>query len=272
MTQHFGVVGHPVSHSLSPTMFGAAFWEYNLDADYELFDVEPAQLSEFLKRVPSEPIAGLSVTIPHKETIVPLLNAVDEKAKIIGAVNTVVNKDGKLKGYNTDWQGALKALEEVTDLSGKTVVVLGAGGAAAAIMYACRQAGATVIVLNRTEEKAKELADRFGCGYGLLDEILQHPADVLVHTTSVGMTPHTDVSLVPRAYFKRGMIVMDIVYNPLETKLVKEARAVGCKIIPGHKMLLYQAEKQFELWFKKKPPVEKMEKAVVAALQLRIKN
>lgn len=267
MTQHFGVVGHPISHSLSPTMFAAAFWEYNLDADCEKYDIDPAKLGEFLERVRSEPIAGLSVTIPHKETIVPLLNAVDEKAKIIGAVNTVVNKEGKLKGYNTDWQGALKAIEEVTDLSGKTVVVLGAGGAAAAIVYACRRAGATVIVLNRTEDKAKELADRFGCGYGRLDEILQHKSDILVHTTSVGMTPNTGVSLVPPEYYRRGMVVMDIVYIPLETKLVKEARAVGCKIIPGYKMLLYQAEKQFELWFKKKPPVEKMEKALLEALR-----
>jgi len=177
-----------------------------------------------------------------------------------------VNKNGRLKGYNTDWTGAQRALEAVTSLEGKRVLVIGAGGAAASIVYACRKLGAAVTVLNRTEDKAKILADKFGCGYGLLDEILQHPADILVHTTSVGMAPNTGATLVPAEYFRRGMVVMDIVYVPLETKLVREARAAGCRIVPGYKMLLYQAEKQFELWFKKKPPVQKMEKALLQAL------
>jgi shikimate dehydrogenase len=280
MTQLYGVIGHPVGHSLSPDMFNAAFFDYNMDARYERFDVEPDMLKDFLMTrlgragapvsvpgVDDEPIFGLSVTIPHKEKIITFLNEVDEVAMEIGAVNTVERKkNGKLKGYNTDWIGAQRALEEAGPLEGKRVLVLGAGGAAAAIVYACRSAGAAVTVLNRTEDKAKLLADKFHCGYGVLSEIMNHAADVVVHTTSVGMTPHTGVSLVPPEYFKRGMVVMDIVYNPLETKLVRDARAAGCRIVPGHKMLLYQAEKQFDIWFRKKPPELKMEKALLEEL------
>jgi len=299
MTAIYGVIGHPVGHSLSPDMFNTAFYEYNEDARYEAFDVAPEKLKDFIGTnvktggagndssgmVPAGeadepgvafcgPILGLSVTIPHKETIIPLLNEVDDVAMEIGAVNTVERKISgragaqkiRLKGHNTDWIGAQKALEEVTSLEGKRVLVIGAGGAAAAIVYACRKAGAAVTVLNRKEDKAKQLADKFNCGYGVIDEILRHPADVLVHTTSVGMSPNTGVSLVPPEYFKRGMVIMDIVYNPLETKLVKEARAAGCRIVPGYKMLLYQAEKQFELWFKKKAPILKMEKALLEGL------
>jgi len=289
MTQFYGVIGHPAGHSLSPDMFNAAFFEYGMDAQYERFDVEPEKLGDFIaERVSSpvpgeagsvpgvdgEPILGLSVTIPHKEKIIPLLNEVDDVAREIGAVNTVERvlrgsagkKVARTKGYNTDGVGAQRALEEACTLEGKRVLVIGAGGAAAAIVYACRQAGAAVTVLNRTEDKAKQLADKFHCGYGLLSEILNHPADVLVHTTSVGMTPNVGVSLVPPGYFRKGMVIMDIVYNPLETRLVKEARAAGCRIVPGYKMLLYQAEKQFEIWFKKKPPAQKMEKALLEGL------
>jgi shikimate dehydrogenase len=275
MTQIYGVIGHPIAHSLSPVMFNAAFFEYSMDARCEKFDVKPEELRKFMvPDVDKRHFSGLSVTIPHKETIIPLLDEIDETAREIGAVNTVKivsrgsagEKSARTKGFNTDWFGARKALEEVTSLDGKRVLVLGAGGAAAAIVYACRKAGATVTILNRTEEKAKHLADRFHCGYGVLSQILTHPAEVLVHTTSVGMTPNIGVSLVPREYFHKGMVVMDIVYNPLETRLVHEARMAGCRVVPGYKMLLYQAEKQFEIWFQKKPPTQKMEKALLEAL------
>jgi shikimate dehydrogenase len=267
MTAVYGILGHPIAQSLSPVMFEAAFFAYNIDAECRKFDVTPADLKTFLVKAKADGVAGLSVTVPHKETIMEFLNEIDEKAEEIGAVNTVVNKGGKFKGYNTDYFGALKALEEVTSLEGKKILVIGAGGAAAAIVYGCRKAGGIVTVLNRGEQKAKELADRFGCGYGTIDEILQHQSHVLVHTTTVGMVPNTGASLVPPQYFKKGLVVMDIVYNPLETRLVKDARAAGCRIIPGHKMLLYQAEKQFEIWFKKKPPLEKMEQALLKALK-----
>lgn len=306
MTALYGVIGHPVQHSLSPVMFESAFEQYNMDASYERFDVESKDLAEFLEemRTPqllggTKPVGtfgafgaqGLTVTIPHKEAMVPFLDFVQKEAKTIGAVNTIVNAGGKLKGYNTDWLGALRALEDVTNLDGKRVVVLGAGGAAAAIVYGCLKAGAFVTVLNRHLEKANELATRFEKDFmkkigqnseqvqrkndltdrkiitGTLDEILSHPADILIHTTSIGMTPHVHQSLVPTEYFRKGMVVFDVVYNPLKTKLVQDAEAAGCRIVPGYKMLLYQAEKQFELWFKKKPPLENMEKVLLEQLQ-----
>lgn len=298
MKSSFGVLGHPVAHSLSPVMFEAAFFEYGIEEKYEHFDIEEKALEKFLEalRQPNSEVRGLSVTIPYKEKIMEWVDVLDEKAQIIGAVNTLVpTKTKKIsgkrkvwKGFNTDWIGAAKALEEVTSLEGKRVVILGAGGAAAAIVYACVQAGARVTILNRNVKKAQELAERFNefakdgtlnkkkkgnesdedlhfipLNFGSLEEILNHPADILIHTTSIGMWPNVKNSLVPLEYFKRGMVVFDIVYNPLQTRLVKEATAAGCKIIPGYKMLLYQAEKQFELWFGKKAPVHVMEKALI---------
>lgn len=263
MTPLYGVVGYPVKHSLSPAMFGAAFYAYNMDANYEHFEVHPDELRYFLKEVREKPIMGLSVTIPHKEAIIPLLDGVDKHARAIGAVNTVANVNGKLKGYNTDFEGARRALEEASDLTGKKILIIGAGGAARAITYACAQAGADVTVLNRTIKKAQELAEDFGVKAGALSEISMHRPHILIHTTSVGMAPNLNESLVPPDFFMKGMVVMDIVYNPPETRLVKDAKKAGCRIVPGHKMLLYQGEKQFEIWFKKKPRTDKMEEALL---------
>ena len=266
MSGLYGVIGYPVKHSLSPAMFAAAFYEYNMEDKYELFEVHPDDLGSFMREVKSRPISGLSVTIPHKEIILKHLDSLNAHAKKIGAINTVVNVDGKLKGYNTDWLGAKKALEEVTDLEGKKVLVLGAGGAAKAIVYACKQAGARVTILNRTLEKAKKIAEKFDAEAGHLSSIMNYRPHILIQTTSVGMAPNVTQTLVPKEFFMRGMIVMEIVYNPVETRLVKEARRAECRIIPGYKMLLYQGEQQFEIWFGKKPRTEKMEEAMLTNL------
>lgn len=269
----YGVVGYPVKHSLSPAMFKAAFWEYDMDDSYEQFEVPPEELESFAKgRVLDEPISGLSVTIPHKEKIMGMLDSVDKHARAIGAVNTVLNDGGKLKGLNTDCIGARKAIEEVVDVNGREVVVVGAGGAAAAVVYACAEMGARVTILNRSVERAEFLAERFGgesenVFAGSLDDILHHPAHLLVHTTSVGMGADVGRSLVPEEYFRRGMFVFDIVYTPMETQLLKEAARNECRTIPGYKMLLYQGEKQFEIWFGKRPRTEKMEEALLEALR-----
>lgn len=267
----YGVIGYPVKHSLSPPMFRAAFWEYNMDDEYEHFEVAPENLKEFLVEARKKPISGLSVTIPHKETIMPMLDSLGTHAKKIGAVNTVVNKKGKLRGYNTDWIGAKRAIEEVMDIEGKDVLVLGAGGAAAAIVYACTQMGARVTVLNRSVERAEKLAEKFRVDgaevrAGVLEDILHYRAHLLVHTTSIGMGADANRSLVPIEYFKKGLFVFDIVYNPLENKLVREAKRNDCRTIPGYKMLLYQGERQFELWFGKKPRTEAMEAALLEEL------
>ncbi len=271
----YGVIGFPVKHSLSPVMFSAAFWEYNMDATYEKFEVAPDDLGDFLKDVRKRPVMGLSVTIPHKTAIMAHLDSLDTHAELIGAVNTVVNRKGKLKGFNTDWIGALRAIEEVMSVKDKDVVILGAGGAAAAITYACVNAGARVTILNRNLNKAQELADRFGGDFensykmrvGLLSDILQYRANLLIHTTSIGMGADSDRSLVPTEFFKRGLVIFDVVYTPLENKLVRSAKRAGCRVIPGWKMLLYQGEKQFELWFKKKPRTSKMEEALLEELE-----
>lgn len=287
-------------------MFATAFWEYNMDDEYKHFEIAPEQLGAFLTAVKkggefgdlddAGRIHGLSVTIPHKETIIPLLDSVESHAKEIGAVNTVVKdygagrKDGKilLKGYNTDWIGAKRAIEEVMDVEGKDVVVLGAGGAAHAIVYACLRMGARVTVLNRTLERAEELAKRFNDNVetgenggehafedadaaprvraGLLTDLMDCRANLLVQTTSVGMGADAERTLVPVEFFKKGMVVFDIVYTPLENRLVREAKRHECRVIPGYKMLLYQGERQFELWFRKKPRTEKMESAVLEYL------
>lgn len=271
MPQQFGVIGYPVRHSMSPQMFEAAFFEYNIDAEYRKYEVAPDDLKEFMAEMKSgaDALRGLSVTIPHKMEIAKYLDTVDKHAKAIGAVNTVFNKGGKLKGYNTDWLGAKKALEDVTELEGRDVVVLGAGGAAAAIVYACTQSGARVTILNRSVAKAQRLAEQFSCNAGPLDDLFSIRADILVHTTSIGMHPHEHESLVDPDYFKRGMVVFDIVYNPFETKLVREAKRAECRIVPGYKMLLYQGEAQFEIWFNKKPRIEAMEKALLDNLNDR---
>lgn len=272
----YGVIGHPIGHSLSPVIFSAAYKEAGIDAECVRFDVEPEKLAQFLGRVRAESIAGLSVTIPHKEAILPLLDWVDETARLIGAVNTVVNDNGKLCGFNTDWIGAQRALKTEAGganfLAGKKVLVLGAGGAAAAVVYACLNDGAEATILNKSLEKAAELANRFKknrseiCKIDFLDSIINHPADILINATPVGMFPNVNETLVPEKYFKKNMVVFDVVYTPMETLLVKQARAAGCKIVPGYKMLLYQAERQFELWFKKRAPIKVMESALLRKL------
>jgi shikimate dehydrogenase len=264
----YGVIGYPVKHSLSPAMFSAAFWEYNMEDEYEHFEVHPDDLGAFMREVKSRPVMGLSVTIPHKETIIKHLDSLDVHSKNIGAVNTVVNVDGKLKGYNTDWIGAQRAIENNTGLEDKHVLILGAGGAAKAVAYGCKQAGARVTILNRNVEKAKQLAENLDAEAGSIGDILQYRPHILVHTTSVGMAPNIDQTLVPTEFYKRGMFVMDIVYTPMETRLVREAKRAECRIIPGYKMLLYQGEKQFEIWFGKKPRTAKMEEALLSTLKV----
>ncbi|MCC7197358.1 shikimate dehydrogenase [Candidatus Peregrinibacteria bacterium] len=266
MSQSFGVIGHPIAHSLSPVLFRRAFLELGIDAEMERYDIPPEKLKSFIERVREEKFRGLSVTIPLKDDVMQYLDEIDPVAAEIGAVNTVVNDDGTLKGFNTDWIGATKAVEALTSFKGKTVVILGAGGAAAALVYAARKAGGAVIILNRTIEKAREMADHFHCGYESLDNLMKYPADILINTTSVGMSPNVDETLVPLEYFHSGMTVFDVVYTPLETRLVREANAADCVIVAGYKMLLFQAEKQFELWFGKQAPLKQMEESLLKAL------
>jgi shikimate dehydrogenase len=255
-SKKFGILAYPAGHSLSPAMFKAAFGSAGIDAAYEVFEIPEAELEEFVR---DREFDGLSVSLPYKEKIVGLLDEVDKAADAIGAVNTVVRDGDVLRGFNTDWIGAVEALKELgADLDGKKVVVLGAGGAARAITYGLAREGAEIVVLSRNLEDAKVLGEDFSVEYGMLSDAPEHECDILIQATSVWITSGLDVKIVPDSYVSelgaRGGVVMDIVYKPLMTPLLEYAREVGCHVVTGDKMLLNQAVKQFELWFGKEAP------------------
>lgn len=257
------VIGNPIEHSLSPQMHNAAYKHVGLPYIYVAFRV--SDIEQAVKGIKALRIKGVSVTIPHKETVMKHLDSITDEAEQIGAVNTIVaDTDGKLTGHNTDGQGAIQALEEKTTISHKKVVLLGAGGAAKAIAYAIRKKGGDLLILNRSEEKAKKLAKETGARYGdlnMLSEITT--SDILIHATPSGMTPNTGESLVPEGMLHKNLTVFDIVYNPKETKLLRDAQKAGCQVVYGYKMLLYQAVAQFELFTGEKAPVAIMEKALL---------
>ncbi len=256
----YGILGHPVAHSLSPAMHNAAFEFTGLNAVYLAFDV--TDLENALAGVRALDIRGLSVTIPHKVAVMELMDDVDDVARRIGAVNTIVNRNGRLFGANTDWIGAVKALEEKTSLKGKRVLVLGAGGSARAVCAGLIERHALVHVANRTVEKALRLAEATGCSAGGLDAIQDIQADILINTTSVGMEPDSDRMPVPADMLGRFTLVMDIVYAPVETMLLKKAAEAGCETVNGLRMLLLQAVAQFEMWTGQDAPAAVMEQVL----------
>ncbi len=263
-TKLYGVVGHPISHSLSPTMQNAAFSASGLNAIYLAF--ETRDIEGCLKGVRALGIGGMSVTLPHKSAVIPLLDEVDGLAKRIGAVNTLVNDDGKLIGYNTDAVGALNALATKTELSGKTCLIIGAGGAARAIGFILKEKGVELELANRSAERGRALARSLACPFMPLDELEETTADLLIQTTPIGMTPDEEGCPIPEQILKKGMVVMDIIYNPLETRLLTMARARGCLTINGLGMFIYQGAEQFRLWTGLEAPVNAMTRAVKEAL------
>ncbi len=262
MYEVYGIIGDPVSHSLSPVMHNLAFRERNIKAVYGAFRVDSSELAKAVEGIRALNIKGLSVTIPHKEKIMEYLDEIDETAREIGAVNTILNQDGILKGYNTDWIGVLKAFEKNgVNLKDKRVVVVGAGGASKAVIYALIKGGAKeIFVYNRTFERAKELQKKFGIIAKPWEELKNAVGEVIVQTTSVGLkswdTP------VEEEIISRFKVAMDIVYLPLKTRFLSIAEKCGLKIIDGLQMLLYQGVEQFKLWTGIEPPVELMEKAI----------
>ncbi|MBN1627155.1 MAG: shikimate dehydrogenase [Deltaproteobacteria bacterium] len=254
------VIGNPVRHSLGPAMQNAAFREKGINAVYLAFEATDA--GACIKGVRSLGIRGLSVTIPFKTDIIPFLDEVDDLALRIGAVNTVVNKEGRLRGYNTDAYGALMALEEKTEVPGKRVVIIGAGGASRAVGYILKEKGATVVVSNRSQVRGMVLCRDLGCEFIAPDKLHDVHADIIINTTPVGMSPDIDKSPVPEKIFKEGMTAMDIIYNPLKTRFLAAAKARGCEIVNGLSMFVYQGAEQFRLWTGIKAPVEVMTAAV----------
>ena len=275
------IIGYPIGHSMSPTMHNAAFRELGLDYKYEAAPIEPERLAGFLDGVLRRPdIRGASVTIPHKIAVIEQLDVVNREAADIGAVNTIVNDEGTLKGYNTDGLGALKALKESAgDLSDKRTVLLGAGGAARAVAYRLVQEAGGLIILNRTARRAVELAEylrgkagsrRIEVSAAPLDEAHLARAvggsDILINATPVGMHPNVEGTPVPRHILHSRLLVFDLVYNPLRTRLMREAEAAGAGTLSGVEMLVYQGAEAFRLWTGREAPVGLMLRVVREAL------
>ncbi len=264
-TALYGVVGHPIGHSLSPTMHNTGFSAIGLNAIYLAFETK--DIEGCIQGMRALNIRGMSVTLPHKSSVIPLLDEVDDLAEKIGAVNTIVNGDGHLIGYNTDAVGVLLSLEERIELSGKSCLIIGAGGAARAIGFMLAEKGVDLKVSNRSVERGEALANSLACAFVPLDELQETIADVLIQTTPVGMIPRKEECLVPKQVLKKGMVVMDIVYNPLKTALLSMAEARGCLTINGLRMFIHQGAEQFRLWTGLEAPVRAMTHAVEEALK-----
>jgi shikimate dehydrogenase len=275
-TQLCGLLGNPVDHSLSPTIHNAAFRQLRLNFVYLAFPVQDLEGAVRGLRALGH-IRGLSVTIPHKVTILPLLDSVETTAKHIGSVNTIVKDRGLLVGSNTDASGALQALRQGgVETTGQRVVILGSGGAARAIAFALGVEGKiehlTLLGVDDQERTtlAKDLKAKTSIllhDNSLTPETLQSAlaqAQLLIHCTPIGMHPKVDESCVPKHLLHRDLTVMDIVYNPLNTRLLQDAQAAGCRTIQGINMFLYQAVGQFELWTGKSAPIEVMRKVLTS--------
>ncbi len=263
-TRVYGLLGRPVAHSLSPAMHNAAFRELGLNAIYVAFEV--SDLARAVAGLRGLQIPGVSVTIPLKEEIIPLLDELDPQAARIGAVNTVVNRAGHLVGHNTDWLGALMALEEQTQITGKRFLILGAGGAARAIAFAVLEKGGQAAITDVDQDKALALSRQLGAAAVAADNLGKHPAEVLINATPVGMEPKSgDIPLDPNL-LAGYRVVMDIVYKPLDTRLLQEAKARGCQVIDGLRMLIHQGAAQFELWTGRPAPVDIMARAAYDSL------
>jgi len=275
----FGVFGDPIAHSLSPAMHNAAFSALGMDCIYHAFRVKPEKLEKAILGAEAMGLGGLNLTVPLKETALKLdCIKPDPLAERIGAVNTIVfGENGEIKGYNTDGLGAKQALQNAAvEIKGSKIVVAGAGGAARAIAFQLAADGAEITIVNRTEGRAIELAkdisaaalsgDVTGRGLSELKDLLQD-TDVLINTTTLGMHPNIDTAIATAEDLHPSLTVFDIVYNPLETRLLKEAKASGAKTVSGVLMLVYQGAEAFRLWTGIEPPVELMKKTVLEALQ-----
>jgi shikimate dehydrogenase len=276
-TRVCGVIGDPIEHTLSPTIHNAAFNHLKLDFVFLAFRVKAAEIENAMHGMRGLGIHGLNVTMPHKSTVIGYLDEVDPTVKSLGSVNTILNKNSELSGFNTDGVGALKALQENGEvLSEKKVLLLGAGGAAKAIAFSLAKEVGELAILNRTAEKAKEIAETLGgmsnkkvVGGALSsDNIAKNlrDSDILINATSVGMKPNHSQSLVAPQWLKSHLVVMDIVYNPVETKLAKDAKVAGAQVISGVETLIYQGAASFELWTGRSAPIEVMRRAALNKL------
>jgi shikimate dehydrogenase len=276
-TKLLGLIGHPIKHSYSPFIHNAAFEMKKLNYIYLPFDITKSNLKSALKGMAILGFKGFNVTIPHKENILNMLNTISEEASIIGAVNTVVNDHGELNGYNTDVYGVTETLAPYKkDITGSVVSVVGAGGAARAVLYSLirNYKPKKIYLINRNEQKAESLKNYFSekIKYDSIQTKELFPPDLvemfqssklIINSTSVGMFPEVDDSITDLGEsFKKGQIVFDLVYNPIRTKFLKLAQKQGAQILDGLSMLIYQAAKSFELWTGEEMPQEQVRNSI----------
>jgi len=279
-TRVCGLIGDPVEHSLSPAVQNAAFEALGLNYVYVAFTVKQKDLGNAILGVRGLGFRGLNVTMPHKIEVIQYLDKLDDTAKEIGSVNTIVNEGGNLIGYTTDGIGALNALRyKEVDPSSKKIVVLGAGGSSRSVSFTLAEKAEELVILNRTFERAKKLVDDLSGLLGdsartragrLSDGTLKkelEDADIVVNATSVGMNPKSTETPVDRDLLHHGIVVFDLVYEPLETRLLREARREGAETVDGLAMLVHQAAASFEIWTGEKAPIEVMMKAATDKLE-----
>lgn len=279
-TRVCGVIGDPIEHTMSPIMHNTAFKYLGIDYVYIPFRVESNGLEKAISGARALGLVGLNVTIPHKVSVIPLLDTLDPLAEKIGAVNTIVNDNGVLKGYNTDATGFLHALlDKGIKPDNKKVAVIGAGGASRAITYILAKNGAELVIFNRPLEMewAEKLADEISREFNRNTRALElnqenlalelKDSDIMVNATSVGMAPNSDETPVPSILLRYIPVVFDVVYNPVETRLCREAKETGATTISGLDMLVWQGALAFEKWTGYKAPLEMMKKAAVEVLK-----
>ncbi|MDP2166860.1 MAG: shikimate dehydrogenase [Thermodesulfovibrionales bacterium] len=267
-TRVVALLGWPVGHSLSPRMHNAAFERMGLDYCYVTFPVRPELLGDAVKAVRALDLAGVNVTVPHKENVMPYLDRVDEEASFIGAVNTVVNKNGKLTGFNTDGRGFMRSLEEkAIEVKGKNILIIGTGGAARAISYYLCQEASKVFLFDIDTGKAEKLVrDLLSVGMTVyvpqsLD--IAKGMDIIINATPLGLKESDSLPIDINLIYP-PLIVVDLIYK--ETPLLREAKKKGCKTLNGMGMLLWQGVFAFELWTGEMPPVDVMQKALLEGL------
>jgi shikimate dehydrogenase len=258
-----GIALHPASHTLSPVLHRRAYAELGLDAEFSVHDVAPPRFGALLRELRQRGLTQLCVSLPHKEAALQLADRVSDAARAIGAANTLTTVDGALVADNTDWIGVTRALEPHGPWAEKRATVLGAGGAARAVVFALCRLGMEVRILNRTVARAERVAADLGARVGSLDE----PWDLLVNATSLGMSPDVDSSPAPAASLRAGALVFDTVYRPLETRLLREARAGGCRVQDGLEMLVQQAVEQIRIWSGKRADAQLLRRAALDALR-----
>ena len=245
-TRLTAVVGSPIKHSLSPLLHNAIYAREGIDA--AMLAIENDSVKGVVAAIRALSIGLTAITIPHKQNVLPLLDKVGPAAQKIGAVNTIINKNGLLTGFNTDFVGIAKSLEKVA-LRGKNVLIIGAGGAARPVAFHLSRVGAKIYCYNRSRENAKALCKDFGGS--VVTNLKAIPFDVIINTTPIVMSPNVNVSPIPAEILRHGSTVFDVIYNPLETKLLKDAKRAGARTISGLMMFVAQGLEQERLWLGK---------------------